>query len=488
MATEAQNQSSLDRYVATCLEVGLSREQTEELLEYGIVLQPTQLLAHKYARECDDPSGPESIGYGGARGGGKSHWLLAEIALDCLRFPGLKCLLLRKILKKGKEAFEDLRRRAILGVPHRYVASEGVVHFSNGSQIYLGHYKDEKDIDAYLGLEYDVIGIEESTTLTAKKIENIGTCNRSAKGFRPRIYETTNPGGVSHARFKKVYIRPWKLEQETDTRFIPATYRDNAFLDAGYHKKLDNLAGWQRAAWRDGDWDIDAGLFFSNFKEKRNVLPAFEIPSDWTVWAALDYGFTHKTAFGLFAESNDGDIYLIDTYSARKRLPPQHAQAFDQMLAKWGIQKGRLRKIVAGSDCFANKADKDGETIAMQYSTLGWTLVPANDDRVNGAAAILRGLGDDAQDDIPAVETKLYIFDVPGNRPFIDQLGYLMHDEHRPEDVEKVNCDPDTGEGGDDEYDMTRYGVMAATENSWVHNKGVMEFLMARTGKGKKAA
>ena len=37
---------------------------------------------------------------GGARGGGKSHWLLAQMgADDCQRVPGLKCLLLRKVGK-----------------------------------------------------------------------------------------------------------------------------------------------------------------------------------------------------------------------------------------------------------------------------------------------------------------------------------------------------------------------------------------------------
>ena len=53
-----------------------------------------------------------AIGYGGARGGGKSHWLLAQMgADDCQRVPGLKCLLLRKVGKANLEHFEDLRRR-----------------------------------------------------------------------------------------------------------------------------------------------------------------------------------------------------------------------------------------------------------------------------------------------------------------------------------------------------------------------------------------
>ena len=52
------------------------------------------------------------MGYGGARGGGKSHWLLAQMGVDdCQRVPELKCLLLRKVGKANLEHFEDLRRK-----------------------------------------------------------------------------------------------------------------------------------------------------------------------------------------------------------------------------------------------------------------------------------------------------------------------------------------------------------------------------------------
>jgi len=51
------------------------------------------------------------------------------------------------------------------GLPHEFSAYRGVLKFPNGSQIVAGHYQAEKDIDNYLGLEYDVIGIEEATTL-----------------------------------------------------------------------------------------------------------------------------------------------------------------------------------------------------------------------------------------------------------------------------------------------------------------------------------
>jgi hypothetical protein len=38
----------------------------------------------------------------------------------------------------------------------------------------------------------------------------------------------------------------------------------------------------------------------------------------------------------------------------------------------------------------------------------------------------------------------------------------MQHDDLVPEKVKKVNCDEDTGEGGDDAYDCARYGLMEA--------------------------
>src|SRR5262249_25103656 len=151
------------------------------------------------------------IGYGGARGGGKSHWLLAQMgADDSQRYPGLKCLLLRKVSKSNREHFDDLRQRLFLSLKHKFNATDGILTFENGSRIIAGHYQHEKDIDSYLGLEYDLIGIEEATTLTARKYQDISTCCRTSKpDWRPRIYSTTNPGGVGHDWYRQTYIVPF---------------------------------------------------------------------------------------------------------------------------------------------------------------------------------------------------------------------------------------------------------------------------------------
>ena len=61
---------------------GCPMEQTFNLVKGEAWLQERQLVACAAARQCDRPNGPTAIGYGGARGGGKSHWLLAQMGVD----------------------------------------------------------------------------------------------------------------------------------------------------------------------------------------------------------------------------------------------------------------------------------------------------------------------------------------------------------------------------------------------------------------------
>ena len=266
--------SERDLFVTAALAAGCPEDQLRNFVTAQAWLQSRQLVASAAARDCDRADGPTAIGYGGARGGGKSHWLLTQLgADDCQRVPGLKCLLLRKVGKSVMESFDDLRRKLFTKLPHQFSAHRGTLTFGNGSRIIAGHFQNEGDIDAYLGLEYDVIGIEEATTLTARKYADISTCCRSSKpNWRPRIYSTTNPGGVGHAWYRKRFVEPMLAMRESETRFISARVGDNAFNNPEYRRVLEGLAGWQRRAWLDGDWDIAAGQFFTLFRRDVHVV------------------------------------------------------------------------------------------------------------------------------------------------------------------------------------------------------------------------
>lgn len=441
-----------DRFIRAAKDAGLPKDSLTRFLQAGYVPQPKQLEFHAACRGAD-VDGPTDVAYGGARGGGKTHCAFAQIAIDdCQRFDNLKVLFLRKIGKYAKESLEDLRRNILRNVNYEF--KNNIFEYPNGSRIIAGSYQYEKDIDNYLSLEYDIIFIEQAEQLSKAKIEAISTVNRSSKGFRPRMYFTFNPGGIGHTFLKQKFIEPWRKENETRTKFIFATVEDNTLVNKEYRQTLENLTGWQKAAWLHGDWDILAGQFFSNFRYDKHVIKPFEVPETARVWASLDYGFNHPTVVTVLMKY-DGITYIIGEYGQRKTLVSAHAQNIKDLLTRLGITLNSLDAFVAGPDAFAQRGNESGKTIADQYKDFGIYLRPANNDRISGAGNILGLLGD--YDKEPVIEAKLFIFDTCVN--VIEQLSAMVHDPHRPEDVLKVDIDDD-GSGGDDYYDCPRYGLM----------------------------
>jgi len=429
------------------------KQQLENFIKAGNYPLPKQLLFHAHCREADKPDGPTEIGFGGARGPGKSHAMFAQMSLDdCQRFPGLKCLLLRKTGKALRESTEDLRIKLLRYIKHNYNKTTGLITFPNSSRIILGHFRTESDIDDYVGLEYDVIGIEECTTLSGQKYRLIRTCCRTSKaGWRPRVYSNANPGGIGHQFYFKHFVKG-----EPGTVFTEATYRDNPYLNIGYVESLRGLTGWLRKAWLDGDWDIHAGTYFTNFDKSVHVVEPHDVKAKgYQFYLAVDYGFQHPTAAVLLAAGSDG-TFVIDEYRESKRLTPQHSRSFDSMVNKWKLERRHIRLFILGQDAW--QKGKDGTSVAEEYERLGWLPEPAVMARIQGAQEILRRFGDISA----GIEPSLWLFNTCVGT--IEQLSQMQHDPKRPEDVLKVDVDSD-GDGGDDYYDALRYGLQAiATE------------------------
>lgn len=452
----------LNRLGILACRVGCPQDQLARFLQAGYVPQPRQLEFHAAARECDDAGGPDRIGYGGTRGQAKSHAALAQLVIDDMQqVEGLKGLYLRKVGKKAQESFEDLSRKVLRFLPHK--PSIGKLALPNGSFVIMGGFHTENQIDDYLGIEYDVIVLEDAPSLTKSKYDAVrGSLRTSREDWRPRLYATANPGGVGHQWYKAEFYDPWKRDREFETRFIHTTLGDNVFINPEYERYLNSLTGWLRRAWRDGDFEISAGQFFNTWDTNIHVIEPFDVPHGWRVWAALDYGFVHWNEIGLFVEDGDGNVYLIDEHAARRWLVPQHANAVKAMLGRSNYRLSDLYQFVSGPDVFAQRGG-DEETVADKYEKEGITLIPAPTDRINGAAEVLARLGNPEAD----VKPSLFIFS--RCRRLIECLPILEHDPHRPEDILKIDCDSDTGQGGDDSYDMLRYGLMARPRTTQAH-------------------
>ena len=448
---------------------GLRPNQIIGVLNAGIELSDVQCSWSVAARDCDDPEGPEALLVGGARGGGKSTWVLAQLGLDdCQRFPGLTCLWLRKVGKRARESMQELRATILMGVEHSYAAARGEITFRNGSRIVTGHYDKEKDIDGYLGQSYDCIALEEATQISGNMYTAILGSLRSSKKhpetnerWRPRVYATTNPGGVGHVFFKHKFV-----DQETPdprNRYLPALVDDNPFVDADYIGRLDEFEGWQYDAYRLGSWDLVIGQYFVNFAREHHV-GNFSIDPDTRAmgrwWLSYDYGFQHRAIWTLFMATGDGDVLCCGQAGGSHLIPAQQAEHLKELLARWNVKLNQISRIVAGHDCWSTKGGDEGAslTVAKTFAKLKIDGTPIKLTRaiiwrVTGCQTILQLLGN------PKEGRQARIRIHTSCTRLIDQLQTLEHDPNNPEDVSKKKAEL---AGGDDEFDSFRYGIMEA--------------------------
>lgn len=426
-------------------ECGMPREQIEGLLMRGYLPLPWSLGFHAAAREADRGNGPVMIGCGGARGPGKSHAIMAQVGLDdCQRAPGLKVLFLRRVLKSAAESFDDLIRKVFHSVPRTQLVGRVEFPAWNDSRILIGGYNDERDIDKFLGIEYDAIVIEESTQISGERREMIrGSLRTSRSDWRPRLYESTNPGGVGHTAFKKLYIDPWRRQTQGDTRFFPATYRDNPFLKPEYIKYLEGLTGTLGKMWRDGDWDVFQGQAFPSFSWDRHVCKPFDIPAHWTRYRGVDWGYRNPFACVWLAKEPDtGRLYIYRELYQTGLTDRQQARAIHDN----SLSAERFAATFADPSMWATKNVEDRiYSTYDEYAAEKIFLTKADNGRLLGKRKV-----DTLLADLPDGRPGLMIFESCANwLETVTSLPYAT--AGNPEDVD-TSAD-------DHLYDATRYAL-----------------------------
>lgn len=271
-------------------------------------------------------------------------------AMEC---PGIQIYLFRLTRKElndnhmvGEGGFYDLLGDA---VNSRYVKINNSDHvitfrnghnnsFMNGSMIHLCHCQHENDKYNYRGAEMTVLMIDEATLFTWSKYAYLRTRVRKTKkwkppkafidkwgdDFFPRILLGTNPGGISHNKFKKEFVKiapPFTITQMTKKRggmrrqYIPARLDDNPSIDKEEYEGRVMGVGNDAVARMllEGDWDAVAGGMFDDiWDEDIHMIEPFEIPYTWYVDRTYDWGNADPFSVGWWAQSDGSEVELAD--------------------------------------------------------------------------------------------------------------------------------------------------------------------------------
>ena len=325
------------------------------------------------------------VAYGGARGGGKSWSLRWKAVMLAVRYNGIKILLLRRTYPDLQENhINELQK--ILGRFAKYTDKRKAFLFPNGSVIKLGYCASESDVLQYQGQEYDIIMLDEATQFTEYQFETLTACVRGANKYPKRMYLTCNPGGVGHEWVKRLFItKKYKAkEKPEDYRFIPATVFDNKVLlenDPGYVDMLNNLSENLRQAWRDGNWDMLAGQYFSEFDRAVHVIEPFPIPDWWRRYRAIDYGLDCLACVWI-AVDDLGNYYLYREYAETDKIISEGAKDILQ------YSEGEDVSITFAPPDLWGRSQESARCRADLFREAGLNLYKAGSNREAGWLAI----------------------------------------------------------------------------------------------------
>lgn len=368
------------------------------------------------------------VGYGGARGGGKSHVVRIKAFGGALTYPGIRILIVRKEYPELEQTMILPMRKMIPAEIASYNGSMHMFFFSNGSIIKFGHYGSGDDVE-YQGQEYDWIFMDEATQFTESQFRTLGACLRGATKIPRRMYLTCNPGGVGHMWVKRLFIsRQYRQgEDPKDYTFIQATVDDNPQLlkaSPEYVQMLDLLPDDVRQAWRYGDWDALAGVFFPEFRTETHVIkPFWRIPAEWKKYRAFDYGLDMFACLWI-AVDFDGRSYVYRELQQPGVIVSEAAKLMLDLTPPWE----QIEFTVAPPDMW-NRQKDSGKSMAELFMENGVGIIKASNNRIQGWMAVKEMLKP-----LKSEKDRPGLLVTEDCNALITNLPAIQHDEKNPSD------------------------------------------------------
>ncbi len=413
------------------------------------------------------------IGYGGARGGGKSWAVRVKAVLLCLRYPGIKVMIVRK-------TYPELQENHIIPLCEmlgcyldgdekiaEYNDGKKHISFPNGSRILFRYLENEKDAMRFQGTEVDVLFVDEATQQSESRMEKLRACVRGTNDFPKRIYFTCNPGGEGHGWVKRLFIdRHFREGEEPEEHsFIQALITDNRALmekNPDYIRQLESLPPKLRDAWLYGNWEIFEGQFFEDFRIEPDLKAAVEhgctlsreemkeqgrwchviAPFDlaagprrgWTILRSYDFGYGKPFSCAWWAVDYEGVIYrILELYGCTgtpneglRWTPDRQFQEIARIEREHPWLRGR--RIEGVADPAIWDASR-GESVAETAAKCGVYFVPGDNKRIPGWMQCHYRLQFDDEG-----RSRMYVFD--NCKAFLRTIPLLQFSKTEPEDLD----------------------------------------------------
>jgi len=302
----------------------------------------------------------EDLHYGGARGGGKTDFLLGDFGGHAGQYGkharGI-------IFRRTFDELIEIERRArdiygLIGATYRLAAREFV--FPNGATLLLRYLDRDTDADHYQGHQYTWMGFDQLEQWPdPSPIDRLWGSMRSVHGVPCYRRSTSNPPAPAWVKDRYVEpeqpFHPFKYQPQPERApnltveavFIPAFLEDNPLLtknDPNYEGRLA-AAGSEELyrAWRHGDWDAMVGQVFSEWRQDLHLLDdSFQIPFNWRWAAGGDWGYRNPGWLGIFSSGPDGDVICENELYFRQQHAYEVGYTFGLMCHPYPVEYAAL--------------------------------------------------------------------------------------------------------------------------------------------------
>lgn len=427
----------------------------------------------RQAEACQALMKHQFVLFGGARGGGKSHWLRWWLFLQLL---ALRETLKNVVVGLFCEDYPALTDRQVGPISREFPRVLGQVrtdqsrgfgwHLHDGTASILLRNLD--DGSKYQSAQFAAVAIDELTKVEKSTFDLLRGSLRWPGVPRPRFVATANPGGIGHQWVRQLWIDrvfpPEMMTQAHEFAFVKSLPSDNPSLDPAYWHMLETLPPVLARAWRHGDWDAFSGQMFA-FYEPIHVIEAHDPPAGAQVLMTFDWGFGAPYSVGWWYVASDKRLVrFCELYGAQPGDDTIGLRQSDDEVAERVLTIERDRRIpapmlrLAGGDCFARKPDSvhggQSPSTAETWARHGLILSPG-DTRPGSRSAKLREFH----------RRLAYPKDAAGNamglpglqvtqdcRAFARLIPAMTPDENNPDDVDT--------RGPDHVYDEACHAVM----------------------------
>lgn len=357
----------------------------------------------------------------GAAGTGKSRACLEKLHAMCLRYPGMRGLIMRKTAVSLTSTALVTWREI---VAKEALASGEVVFYSgsrekpaayvymNGSEISVGGLDKASRI---MSSEYDVVYIQEATELLEEDWEAVTTRLRNGRTPFMQLMADCNPGPPHHwlkrrcdaGKSALIYCR-----HEDNPRYycMGAVSSDRAAIrqhcrhgealphwtDEGqvYLTRLDALTGVRKERLRYGRWAAAEGLVYDGFDPAVHLSTRFNHrshpPDAWPRYLAVDFGYTNPFVAQWWTEDPDGRLYMYREVYMTRRLVEDHAKQILKLHKSQERQEPPFTAVICDHDAedratlerhLGRSTDAAHKSVSEGIQAVAERLKPAGDGK-----------------------------------------------------------------------------------------------------------